>query len=64
MINLGGTVIQCVIFKGKQRDIFITRKEFSGLSKIRSKGIAAVFSYMNIIEAWGSGIPRMFSEIK
>lgn len=34
----------------------------SGLSKIRNKGIAAAFSYMNVIEAWGSGIPRMFRE--
>ncbi len=35
-----------------------------GLSKIRNKGIAAAFSYMNIIEAWGSGIPRIFQETK
>ena len=34
----------------------------TGLSKIRNKGIAAAFSYMNVIEAWGSGIPRMFRE--
>lgn len=36
----------------------------SGLSKIRNKSIAATFSYMNMIEAWGSGIPRMFREAK
>jgi len=36
----------------------------SGLSKIRNKGIAAAFSYMNIIEAWGTGVPRMFREVK
>ena len=35
-----------------------------GLSKIRNKSIAATFSYMNMIEAWGSGIPRMFREAK
>ena len=34
----------------------------SGLSKIRNRGIAAAFSYMNIVEAWGSGIPKMFRE--
>ena len=34
----------------------------TGLSKIRNKGIAAALSYMNVIEAWGSGIPRMFRE--
>ena len=36
----------------------------TGLSKIRNKGIAAVFSYMNVIEAWGTGIPKMFREAK
>jgi len=36
----------------------------TGLSKIRNRGIAAAFSYMNIIEAWGSGIPKMFQEAK
>ena len=36
----------------------------TGLSKIRKRGIAAAFSYMNIIEAWGSGIPKMFQEAK
>ena len=36
----------------------------SGLSKIRNRGIAAAFSYMNIVEAWGSGIPKMFREAR
>ena len=36
----------------------------TGLSKIRNKGIAAALSYMNVIEAWGSGVPRMFREAK
>ena len=26
------------------------------------EGIVAALSYMNVIEAWGSGIPRMFRE--
>ena len=34
----------------------------TGLSKIRNRAIAAAFSYMNIVEAWGSGIPKMFRE--
>jgi len=34
----------------------------AGYSKIRNRGIANVFSYMHIIEAWGSGIPRMLQE--
>lgn len=36
----------------------------TGLSKVRNKGIAEAFSYMNLIEAWGSGIPKMFDEAK
>lgn len=36
----------------------------TGLSKIRNRGIAAAFSYMNVVEAWGSGIPKMFHEAK
>lgn len=42
-------------------DITIEKMK-TGLSKIRNKGIAAAFSYMNVIETWGSGIPRMFKE--
>ena len=42
-------------------DITIEKMK-TGLSKIRNKGIAAAFSYMNVIEAWGSGIPRMFQD--
>ena len=37
-------------------------KIMAGYSKIRNRGIANVFSYMHIIEAWGSGIPRMLEE--
>ncbi len=33
-----------------------------GYSKIRNRGIANAFSYMKIIENWGSGIPRMIKE--
>ncbi|MEG1931087.1 MAG: ATP-binding protein, partial [Anaerovorax sp.] len=36
----------------------------TGLSKIRNKGIAVAFSYMNVVEAWGSGIPKMFQETR
>ena len=151
MVDFPDAAIQCAVFKGKVRDIFITRKEFAGaiyeqiedaynfvlqhidlgsriegiarqdyyelpvktiremisnavchrsyltpgkiqvalfddrlevtspgmldseitiekmktgLSKIRNRGIAAAFSYMNIVEAWGSGIPKMFQEAK
>ncbi|MDI3537615.1 MAG: ATP-dependent helicase RecG [Eubacteriaceae bacterium] len=33
-----------------------------GYSKIRNRGIANAFSYMKIIENWGSGIPRIIKE--
>ena len=36
----------------------------TGLSKLRNKGIAAAFAYMNVVEAWGSGIPKMFREAR
>ena len=34
----------------------------AGYSKVRNRAIANAFSYMRIIEEWGSGIPRMFDE--
>ena len=33
-----------------------------GYSKVRNRAIANAFSYMKIIEEWGSGIPRMYDE--
>lgn len=36
----------------------------AGYSKVRNRAIASSFSYMKIIEQWGSGIPRMFNEFK
>ena len=38
------------------------KKMKEGYSKIRNRGIANAFNYMNIIESWGSGIPRMMQE--
>jgi len=34
-----------------------------GYSKLRNRAIASVFAYVNIIEKWGSGIPRIMSEL-
>lgn len=39
-------------------------KMMAGYSKIRNRAIANVFSYMKIIEKWGSGIPRIIRESK
>lgn len=37
-------------------------KMMEGYSKIRNRAIANAFSYMKIIEKWGSGIPRILRE--
>ena len=34
-----------------------------GYSKIRNEALAYAFSYMNLIEHWGSGIPRVTSQV-
>lgn len=35
-----------------------------GYSNIRNEALAYAFSYMNLIEHWGSGIPRIISKVK
>ncbi len=35
-----------------------------GYSKIRNEALAYAFSYMNLIEHWGSGIPRIIDKVK
>ena len=35
-----------------------------GYSKLRNRAIASVFAYVNIIEKWGSGIPRILNELR
>jgi len=45
------------------RDVSVAKMK-EGFSKIRNRGIAKAFSYMKIIEGWGSGIPRMLEECK
>lgn len=45
------------------KDLTIEKMK-AGISKIRNGAIAKVFSYMNMIEAWGTGIPKMFEETK
>lgn len=36
----------------------------AGYSKVRNRAIAYAFSYMKIIEKWGSGIPRVMKECR
>ena len=35
-----------------------------GYSRIRNEALAHAFSYMNLIEHWGSGIPRIIGKVK
>lgn len=35
-----------------------------GYSQIRNEALACAFSYMNLIEHWGSGIPRIIGKVK
>ena len=35
-----------------------------GYLQIRNRALAYVFSYMNLIEGWGTGIPRLIREMK
>ena len=35
-----------------------------GYSKIRNEALAHAFPYMNLIEHWGSGIPRIIGKVK
>lgn len=35
-----------------------------GYSQIRNEALACAFSYMNLVEHWGSGIPRIISKVK
>ena len=35
-----------------------------GYSKIRNEALAHAFVYMNMIEHWGSGIPRIIDKVK
>ena len=35
-----------------------------GYSKIRNEALAHAFSYMNLIEHWGSGLPRIIDKVK
>ena len=35
-----------------------------GYSKIRNEALAYAFAYMNLIEHWGSGVPRIIDKVK
>lgn len=35
-----------------------------GYSQIRNRALAYAFSYMNLMEGWGTGVPRLMREMK
>lgn len=35
-----------------------------GFSKIRNRSLANAFAYMNLVEAWGSGVPKLMQAMK
>ena len=35
-----------------------------GFSKIRNRSLANAFAYMNLVEAWGNGIPKLMQAMK
>lgn len=35
-----------------------------GYSKIRNRALAQAFLYMNMIETWGSGIPKLMESMR
>ena len=43
------------------KDLTIEKMK-AGISKIRNGALAKVFSYMNMVEAWGTGIPKIFQK--
>ena len=71
---------QCGVFKGTTKAVFDNRLEITspgklpmgqtmermkeGYSKIRNEALAHAFAYMNLIEHWGSGIPRIIDKVK
>ena len=42
--------------------LFSLMKE--GFSKIRIRSLANAFVYMNLVEAWGSGIPKLMQAMQ
>ena len=45
------------------KDLTIEKMK-AGISKIRNGAIARILAYMNMIEAWGTGIPKIFQEAR
>lgn len=45
------------------KDLTIEKMK-AGISKVRNSVIAKIFTYMNMVEAWGTGIPKIFEEAR
>lgn len=71
---------QCGVFKGTTKAVYDNRLEITspgklpmgqtiermkeGYFKIRNEALAHAFAYMNLIEHWGSGMPRIIDKVK
>ena len=53
-----------VVSPGMLFDGLNVEEALSGKSKCRNKAIAEAFQYMKIIEGWGTGLPRLFSQCR
>lgn len=49
---------------GMLYDGLSVREALNGKSKCRNTAIAEAFSYMKIIEGWGTGLPRLYSQCR
>lgn len=53
-----------IISPGGLMPVVTVEKMKAGYSKIRNKAIARAFMYLNLAEAWGSGIPKLLRAAK
>ena len=69
---LQGSLVQVAIYDnrleisspgGLMPEVTIEKMK-EGFSKVRNHGIANAFVYMNLIEQWGSGIPKILTQTK
>lgn len=54
----GKTIVAVELISGMLDSEITIEKMKSGLSKIRNRGIAAAFSYMNIVEVGAAAFPK------
>ena len=58
------SIISCNILCERENNGKTIERMKEGYSKIRNEALAHAFAYMNLIEHWGSGIPRIIDKVK